>query len=124
MRIPPHLVGIGLSIAFSDIKEMLGSFLLVYGFRYMVMQRPVLPEQLVSDCTYIYAHDTLNNAIAGLLPPDASKHERYTQNIETHLQFTDYEYEWLVDDTVTPGSYQLGIGFYYHEVSPTFHIMP
>ena len=65
-----------------------------------------------------------DNDIAGLLPPDALKHERYTQNIETHLQFADYQYEWQVDDAVTPGSYQLGIGFYYHEVSPTFHIMP
>ncbi|CDS05418.1 hypothetical protein LRAMOSA07946 [Lichtheimia ramosa] len=73
---------------------------------------------------YGYAASRTARTVAGLLPPDASKHERYTQNIETHLQFTDYEYEWLVDDTVTPGSYQLGIGFYYHEVSPTFHIMP
>ncbi|KAI9321366.1 hypothetical protein BX666DRAFT_2023507 [Dichotomocladium elegans] len=72
---------------------------------------------------YGYAASRTARTIAGLLPPGAARDERYIQNIETHLQFTDYVYEWTVDDTIEPGTYQFGIGFYYHEASSQFTII-
>ncbi|KAI8143739.1 hypothetical protein BJV82DRAFT_609251 [Fennellomyces sp. T-0311] len=72
---------------------------------------------------YGYAASRTSRTVAGLLPPDASSTERYIRNIETHLLFTDFEYDWTVDDSIEPGTYQLGIGFYFHQASPVFHVI-
>lgn len=60
--------------------------------------------------------------LAGLVKPDAARNDRYIRNIETYLLLTDSFYEWTVEDDIDPGTYRLGIGFYFHEDSPIFHI--
>ncbi|KAG2220346.1 hypothetical protein INT45_010732 [Circinella minor] len=72
---------------------------------------------------YGYAASRTSRTVAGLLPPDSSSTERYIQNIETHLLFTNFEYDWIVNESTEPGTYQLGIGFYFHQASPVFHVV-
>ncbi|ORZ00170.1 hypothetical protein BCR43DRAFT_484785, partial [Syncephalastrum racemosum] len=71
---------------------------------------------------YGYAAARTARTIAGLVKPDAERNDRYIRNIETYLMLTDSYYEWTVENDIHPGTYRLGIGFYFHEDSPIFHI--
>ncbi|KAI8384313.1 uncharacterized protein BYT42DRAFT_612025 [Radiomyces spectabilis] len=71
---------------------------------------------------YGYAAARTAKTVGGLLKSDASKTGSYVKEIDTHLSFLDFSYTWTVDNKTQPGVYRFGIGFFYHEASPTFHI--
>lgn len=61
--------------------------------------------------------------LVGLLAPDASRTQPYSYSIETDVSVLDYQYKWTIADDVPTGKYQIGVGFFYHEVSPQIHII-
>lgn len=61
--------------------------------------------------------------IVGLLTPESSRTEAYSYTIDTDVNVLDYTYTWTIDDKVPTGKYQIGVGFFYHEVSPIIHII-
>lgn len=59
----------------------------------------------------------------GLLAPDASRTQPYSYSINSDISVLDYMYKWTITDDVPTGEYQIGVGFFYHEVSPQIHII-
>ncbi|KAI8366763.1 uncharacterized protein BYT42DRAFT_142676 [Radiomyces spectabilis] len=71
---------------------------------------------------YGYASARTSHTIAGLLPANATHQTRYLHHIERTLSFSNYSYQWTVDEDIPVGEYRLGIGFYFHQVSPVFRV--
>lgn len=60
--------------------------------------------------------------LVGLLAPKSSRSEKYVFLIDTDILVQDYNYTWTVRDDTPLGNYQVGIGFFYHEVSTEIHV--
>lgn len=61
--------------------------------------------------------------LVGLLAPKSSRTEKYIFFIDTGFSVRDYSYTWTVGDDTPTGKYEIGIGFFYHEVSPEIHVI-
>ncbi|KAI8334569.1 hypothetical protein BC941DRAFT_431575 [Chlamydoabsidia padenii] len=72
---------------------------------------------------YGYAAASTTQTIVGLLPTDAKRDERYIYKVDGNVKLSDHNYEWTVDEQIPPGTYRIGIGFYYHQDSPVIHIV-
>lgn len=61
--------------------------------------------------------------IVGLLAPESTRTEPYLYNINNDVSVLDYSYTWTIPNDVPTGKYQIGVGFFYHEVSPEIRII-
>ncbi|KAG2199996.1 hypothetical protein INT47_000346, partial [Mucor saturninus] len=72
---------------------------------------------------YGYASAKTSKTDVGLLAPKSSRTEHYLYLIDSDLSVRDASYTWTVDDDTPTGKYEIGIGFFYHEVSPEIHVI-
>lgn len=70
-----------------------------------------------------HATFTFGYTLVGLLPPDAKRDERYVYKVDGNIKLSDHDYVWTVDPQIPPGTYRIGIGFYYHQDSAVIHIV-
>ncbi|KAI8063582.1 hypothetical protein BC940DRAFT_349003 [Gongronella butleri] len=70
---------------------------------------------------YGYAAASNSKTIVGLLAVDATRDARYLLRLGD-LKLVDQAYEWIIDDEIEPGDYRIGIGLYYHEMTPIIHV--
>ncbi|KAI9265721.1 hypothetical protein EDC94DRAFT_647094 [Helicostylum pulchrum] len=71
---------------------------------------------------YGYASARTSKTDLGLLVPDSPRTELYSYTVSADVSVLDYTYIWTIDEHVPTGKYQIGIGFFYHEVSPIINI--